>query len=155
VKLALVRHNRCGEQEWDYATYAWVSDEMTEEQFYSLVCLAKESYLKAEKELNQAMKPMNPGYQPSLSEFPDKTVREVQGIHAERKKAWQAHEKKRDAARQPFSKHLVLVSNGSIKDFYEVEPPLVAEASWGHRHGTVIDYGSTKVNEISEEENED
>lgn len=151
MKLALVQHERCGETDYGYGTYVWVSDEMTEEQFDDLVDLAQKSYLKAEAELNQAAQPMNPGYQPKLSEFPDKTVREVQAIHAAREKAWKAYEKRRDAARQPFSKHLVHVSEGSIKDFYEIEPPLVAEASWGHRHGTVIDYGSTKVNKAPEE----
>lgn len=144
MKLAVVQHERCGEQEWGAGTYVWVSEDMSEEELYRLACLAQESYLKAEAELKRTLTPQNPGYQPNFSAYPDKSVREVQAIHAKQKQAWQEYEKRRDKARQPFSKHLVRVSAGAIKGFYDVEPSLSVEVSWGHRHGTVIDYGTTK-----------
>ena len=149
MKLAVVRHERCGEQEWGCGTYVWVADDMSEEELGRLVCLAQTSYLKAEAELKRTTASRDPGYQPSFSQYPEKTVREVQALHAQEKQVWQEYEKKRNKARQPFSKHLVGVSGGAIKDFHDMEPPLVVEAGWGHRHGTVLDYGDTKINETT------
>jgi len=148
MKLARIDHVRC--DSYDATTYVWVPDDMTEDGLDDLVSAAQRSYLKAEDDLAKSPDaPPNPGYFPRYDADMNasKTVAEVKAEHAAAKAAYEAWEKRRNAARKSFAEHLVAVSSGAVKFFCDGGELLRTEARWGHRHGTTIDYGETNPND--------
>lgn len=141
MKLALVRHVRCGEPDYDYGTYVWVHSGMTQPEFDGLIREAQDSYLKAEEALRCLHGPPDPGPRPNFTAYPNMAVSEVQRLYVRLKATWDEFDRTRRKARKPFADHLVDVTNGAVKSFYTLDPLLVGEADWGHRHGTIIEYG--------------
>jgi hypothetical protein len=143
MKLARVTHMRCGNHV-DATTYVWVEDYFTEKDLEKNVEMAKVSYLAAEAAFkNDPNAPPNVGSYADYQKYPDRTVKEVDAIFLAQKTAYNAWKKKRDEARKPFAHHLVQISKGAIKNFYDVEP-LSCEVDWDHRHGVTIEYGGTE-----------
>lgn len=155
MKIAKINHDRC--QEWDGCSYVWVSDDMTKGILSDLILAAVKSLLKAEDDLQKSpQKPMFPGYTPNYDLYPDNTVSEAKVIHEALAKKYQAWKLLETESRKSFVEHLISISGGSIKDFYDLpDNTLRGEASWGHRHGTVILYGETKVNQDPNGSDED
>lgn len=147
MKLARIEHVRCNSPE--ATTYVWVPDDMTEDGLGTLVDAAQKAYLDTETALAKSPDaPPNPGYSPRYDADwnAGKTVAEVKAEHAAKKAAYDAWEARRNASRKTFTEHLVRVSDGLVKFFWDNEPDLEVAAQWGHRHGTVIEFGETDVN---------
>ena len=151
MRLARIEHWRCGEpMNWRGGggyTYVWVPDEMSEEELDNLCEQAQKSYLDAEAEFKKTDPPYPPGYGATISPTtPDTmTVGELRAEHEKVAKAYKEHQALKDRSRKPFAWHLNQVSGGVILQFWENEPDLKVELSWGHNHGVTIDHSPTKL----------
>lgn len=157
--LARVQHYRCGEPagKWGISTYVWVPKTMTAEEFSEFCEKARDSYLDAEKKFKEATKISPPGYGPQIMPgMPDTmTLGELRADYEKRAAEWKDHQEVISKSRQPFGKHLTAVSDGTIKLFWEVEPVLEHELSWGHNHGMTIEYEGTELKDFPPEGDED
>lgn len=157
--LARIQHFRCGEPagKWGVSTYVWVPQAMTEDEFKELCDKARESYLNAEREYKDAAPTVPPGYGPTIMPgMPDTmTVGALRADYEKRAAEHKAYQELITKSRKSFGKHLTEVSDGRIKLFWEVQPVLDTEVSWGHNHGMTIDYEGTKIGDYPPEENED
>jgi hypothetical protein len=151
MKLAKIDHERC--RETDATTYVWVPDDFTSNGLGIFIKAAQELYLKNEEELKKAPRPAAPGYEPNFRLHPNLTVAEVEAVHKVQVAEYKEWSKKRDNTRKTFSTLLSEVSNGLIKGFYDLEPDILAFVSWGHRHGTTIEYGETDTDICSKDFN--
>lgn len=141
MKLARVDHIRCGE--WDGAfTYVWIEDDMTEEQFQKAVDRAADAYLQAVIEYMGA----NEQKHPPMINWENNRARVVAEVLDERQVAetvYKNWEKKRREAIVSFDTYLC--KEEGIVDFWYEDPAITGEIDWGHRHGTPIDYGETRL----------
>jgi hypothetical protein len=117
---------------------------MTEEELIALVDQAQASYLAAEAVSKITVPVPDPGYSPNFLKFPTLTVAEIQAQWKEDRVTWDAYKRQRDGARDPFTQHLIRVSNGRIKLGWELEAGIEVGLDWGHRHGTFIAYDDPK-----------
>ncbi len=152
MKLARIEHWRCGEpvgwKDGSGSTYVWVPEDLTEAEFDDLCDRAQKAYFASVEELKRLIPTSPCGYGPQFENFPDKTVKEVVALHAEKKKAWDEQQAKRKAAQRSFTEILKDISGGVIKSFWDTTFALTAQLSWGHRHGEDIDMGPTKVRDF-------
>src|SRR5271157_24388 len=121
MKLARVDHYRCAQPagKWGLASYVWVPDAMTEEEFGVLCEQARTIYLDNEK----AWKDAAPVYVPEIgvrvADYPETmTVADMKLDHAKKVETYKAYEKKQSNARKRFTTLLVELSNDSIKYFW-------------------------------------
>jgi hypothetical protein len=145
--LARVNHYRCDQPagKWGTSTYVWVPKAMTTEEFEVLCEKARKSYLDAADAAKKLVGTPAPGYGPQYDRYPDKTVAEVKAIHAAETEAWSKRNVVVKAEQRTFAQILKDVSNGAVLGFWDVEVPIDVQVNWGHRHGSDIDYGETKI----------
>jgi hypothetical protein len=157
--LARVQHFRCGEPagKWRISTYVWVPQVMTPEEFGDLCEKARDSYMEAERKFKAATTITPPGYGPQIMPgMPDTmTLGELRADYEKRAEEWKEHQELISKSRQPFGKHLTAVSDGRIKLFWEVQPVLDYELSWGHNHGVTIEHDGTELGDYPPKEDED
>jgi hypothetical protein len=141
VKFVKITHIRCSED--DGITYGFVPDDWTENQFYEAIERAKKAYQKATATYLEELKTGDLSSlnwhsgTPKYERYPDKTVREVQELHAK-----EIEDKKRrktilDDARKPFGSFLE--KEGFIL-IWRAEAELEGDIDWGHQHGTPLQY---------------
>ena len=148
MKLACIEHERCGG--FAGRTCVWVPDDMTEAELERLARLARDSYLTAEKTAMSRDVVVGPGWLPAYDKAADNvTVGEVRAQHKEQIKVYAEWKAKREAARKPFVDHLVAVSNGMVKRFFDFDQDaaLCVGINWGHQHGVTIETSETKISE--------
>lgn len=154
MKLALVRHFRCGEEVWNHHTLLWVPDDLSAEEFEAKVREAQSRYLqslqtyKEWRDRAEAEGRLNNGSWFSLwgahdySKYPDKTktIAEIEALAAERRREYEEQDRMEKAARRTFGEYL---SEAGFLPFWKHKPDLTYEADWGHHHGLPINYEST------------
>lgn len=145
MKLATIEHKRCGE--YRATTYVWVADDMGDTELSRLVGEAQKRYLTAiDACKNSDAKPPYAGHTPNFGAYPGTmTLAEIQADHEKKKTTWAAWEEQERAAQKTFAFYLVEAAGGRIKQFWDGEPALKAEISWGHRHGDPIDYSEVEA----------
>jgi hypothetical protein len=145
--LARVNHYRCDQPagKWGTSTYVWIPKTMTTEEFEALCDKAKKAYLDAHDAAQKTLKTPAPGYGPQYDRYPDKTVAEVKAIHAAETEEWNKRNVIVKAEQRTFAQILKDVSDGVVLGFWDIEFPIDVEVHWGHRHGTDIAYGETKI----------
>lgn len=151
MKLGRIGHIRCGE--WDASTFVWCPDDLTEEQFETIVHQAAKDYETALKEFKEANPPpkqpsFNLDYRVSKTdEIPDEMTfgeyrKQKEEYDAERK-AWDEKHKRINHGLMPF------LREQGIRPFWDVGdddiPLMEAEVNWGHQHGVSIEYNETDV----------
>ncbi len=145
LQLVCIEHERCSEI--DAYTFVLAPSAWTEDQVQERVEAAVNAYLKA---LTAALKSEAPpndyrGYgSPPYDKHPDRTVRDIKAEWEAKRQAWKAWDKERQAARTPFSRFLADEGFVSLWDASHAR----AEAWWGHRHGTPIDYSETVIDPV-------
>lgn len=150
MKLARVTHIHCHHRDWDDpATYVWVDDLMTAEEFESFAEAAQAAYDKAGTDFQEAERP--PAVQwgmPDYHKFPDRTVAEVKAEHDAKHEQYEAWNKRKRAAQADFAHHLKAVGNGRIIYFFDQKPALEFGLNWGHRHGNRAALGETEISDL-------
>jgi hypothetical protein len=149
-KLARIDHERCGESiGWKNGTgytYVWVSDGVGEDALSALCEKARKSYFDAEDALKKLAPVSPPGYGGTIKGYADgTTVAEIKADYVKKKAAYKDYQELVQKSRKPFSWHLREVSGGLVTLFSDTEPTLECSFDWGHRHGTTVDYGETKM----------
>lgn len=143
MKLIRIQHERCNE--WSASSYALAPDDWDDEQISRAIRAAQDDYLAFEQEFRERQSDNGftahyfPGH-PSYEQHPDKTVREVQELHAAQKTEWQRWRDREYQSRQPFSAYLE--KHGLIRLVNAEEEHGIQEfdLDWGHRHGWRLDY---------------
>jgi len=146
-KLAKIEHYRCDQPagKWGLTTYVWVPEGWTAETLQQFVDAAVKSYLNTEAEFKKLAPVSPPGYGASITTAtPDTmTVGELKAEHEAKTKAHKEYTDMVQKARHQFAWHLKEVSGGAVRQFWEKEPDMIAEANWGHNHGTTIEHSET------------
>jgi hypothetical protein len=148
MKLGMIEHWKCGEPKG--RTLVWIPEEMTEEEFAMGVRRAQAAYLAFVSEFMDAPAPNNYaryGRAP-YSEYPEKTVAEVDAIWEGKKKEWEAWNAEQQKAKRAFGDYL---QEEGMKPVWDVEKdhPYYRELDWGHRHGWPIDRSETLEEDLS------
>ena len=145
MRLARVDHYRC--DDIAASTYVWIPDEKDQAAFEVDVARAQEAFLAAGAAAAEHAGPRpvsawSPGLTPlRLDDAPDSTtVGELRAARAQAQAEWAAWEAKRKAASRPFGSFL---ADLGYRAFYDIEPALVADLGWGHRHGQALDLDDT------------
>lgn len=140
MKLAKVNHGRCDDR-YTATTYVWVPTETTGEQLQTWADAARNAFLKAEADFAAEPAAKFPGYRFELDKAdPKMTVGEAQAYFTVLQDEYRAWEKRKEAAKHAFAKYLIAASGGKAVGFYGHDAEVKAEISWGHKHGTKIDY---------------
>jgi len=140
MKVVRINHDRCNE--WDVTTYALAPDEWSNGEVMSRVGKAQDEYQQTVNELAKVMKETPPGMQrpfssPQYKNYPDKTVREVDELHAEQVERYKAYEAEKRKGYRSFSSYL---EDQGFTRLDNYEDAVVVEVYWGHQHGTKLDY---------------
>jgi hypothetical protein len=148
MKLGMVTHWKCGEPKG--RTLVWVPEAMTPEEFGAGVRRAQAAYLAFVLEFKDSPPPNNyGGYgRPEYSEYPEKTVAEVDRIWEAKKKEWEAWNAERQKGYHTFGDYL---QTEGMKPVWEVEKGYAyhRELDWGHRHGWPIDRSETEDEDLA------
>ena len=159
MKLARVEHVRCGQPagKWGISTYVWVPDTMTADELQQHVDTAIKTYLEAEDEFKRTAALQPPGYGPTIQPgMPDNmTVGELRANYEAAAFAYKEYQKQLDLSRKGFAWHLKQASGSAILQFWDHKLDTTAEADWGHRHGTHVEYDETIINDFPEPQGED
>jgi hypothetical protein len=143
MKLAKIAHVRCGEDTFKQ-TVVWIPDEMTDEQFETEVCAARDEYLKHLKEFKDAPPPndFKPYSSPHYDLQPQKTVSEIRQEWEKKRKVWEEW----NAQKKKLTRHFTdfLDGRAGIQSFWRVEVSPAIDLDWGHHHGWPIEYDESK-----------
>ena len=140
MKLARIEHTRC--QEWDGNTHVLIPDDWDGDKFRGVVnkCVTKmiEAAKKAKDTSETSPSRWTPwGVSIPYKEFPDKTVKEVNAWWADQKRIHEEWLAEIEPIKVKFSD---LLKEEGIKQLWEAEEILTADAYWGHHHGISLEY---------------
>jgi hypothetical protein len=148
MKLARVRHIRCGDRDHvDYATnYVWAADDVTPVQLDFWIKQAAKDCLEAERNVDGEKEPRYRTWWDFMAHADEnKTIATLKKEYAAIEAACNEWKAKRDAARKDFAQRLADLSGGQLIRFFDGEFPLDAECDWGHNHGLRVDYGAMEL----------
>lgn len=146
MKLVRIEHPRCHEILWGEETYVFAPDDWDEDDIWEHAFKAQKTYLDYLQSFMNIEGPEKVMYLNTsfYNKYPDKTVSEVKKIFEEKKQKYEEWDNKRKRAKYPFTHFLIEEGFQYISDNIDTE----IELSWGHRHGTDIDYGSFNIKDV-------
>jgi len=138
MRLVRILHDRCNE--WDGTEHVLAPDDWDMDKVYDLVDEAvKECIVAAKEEIKEL--PHVP-YRPDYSQFPDKTVREINAEHAVKVEAAKKAKTERDELTKTFRQRLL---NKGFKSLDADPDSVEVTAYWGHGHGLNFRYNNSEA----------
>lgn len=139
MKVGIIGHNRCNESTGNL-TFVFMPDDWTQQQFVDAVDRARNEYLDMLKNYHETPAPnaYRPFCGPDYQKNPYRTVAAIDAEWAEKRKVYEAWEKERSKAREPFIYYLN--RHGMDWAWADYDYEFSYELDWAHSHGYSIDY---------------
>ena|ERR1700733_8286078 len=144
MKLAKVNHNQCNE--YAATTYIMIPDEWDEETFRENVDKAAKDYQNFVNNWNEERKKyieasnFSPYGYPDYKKHPDKTVAEIDALHAQKAAQYDEWKNFRQQGYKTFGDYLKKYGCISL---WEYEGIYTRTVYHGHQHGAGLDYENT------------
>jgi hypothetical protein len=131
-------HDRCNE--YDSTEYLFAPDGWSDEEIDEAVRAVRDEMISDAQAISSS--PLKPPWHAPYKEHPDKTVAEVDALHAKQHKAYDVWKKENERLTRSFSDRLR--ERGFLGLWEDESPAYESCVFWGHHHGLDLNYGPPK-----------